>query len=176
MWNPDKYMRAWNFACARHAGQKVPGSNLPYVNHVGNVAMEVLVAVVAEEFHYSDLAVQCALLHDTVEDTETSLEEIQAIFGDDVAAGVSALTKSKDFPDKRSGMLDSLKRIKQCPREVWIVKLADRVVNLQPPPHYWTVEKIAAYRAEAELILNELGDASEVLGKRLRGKIDGYEY
>ena len=46
-------------------------------------------------------------------------------------------------------MADSLARIKQQPKEVWLVKLADRSANLGKPPHYWSAEKILAYRQEA---------------------------
>jgi hypothetical protein len=57
-----------------------------------------------------------------------------------------------------------------------MVKLADRITNLQPPPRSWyNVEgKIEAYRKEAEKILSELGRASNFLSKRLREKISVY--
>ncbi len=174
MWNQDIYMKAWNYACAKHIGQTVPGTDLPYVNHVGNVAMEVLAALSVETYLSPDLAVQCALLHDTVEDTQTTLEDILGEFGEDVANGVSALTKNMDLPDKRASMVDSIERIKICPREVWIVKLADRIVNLQPAPFYWTEGKIETYRTEALLILDELGSASAFLESRLSEKISSY--
>jgi (p)ppGpp synthase/HD superfamily hydrolase len=71
-------------------------------------------------------------------------------------------------------MEDSLRRIRQQPREVWRVKLADRITNLQPPPSYWTPEKRGKYRAEAVTILDALGEASPFLATRLRGKIEAY--
>ncbi len=43
--HPDKYIKAWNFASAAHLGQKVPGTALPDITHIGNVAMEVITAV-----------------------------------------------------------------------------------------------------------------------------------
>ena len=55
-----------------------------------------------------------------------------------------------------------------------MVKLADRITNLQPPPSYWTKDKIEKYRAEAIEILDALGEASGFLFSRLREKIDGY--
>jgi GTP diphosphokinase / guanosine-3',5'-bis(diphosphate) 3'-diphosphatase len=71
-------------------------------------------------------------------------------------------------------MADSLRRIKLQPREVWLVKLADRIVNLQPPPEHWQADKIAAYRAEARVILAALGEASPLLAARLAEKIEAY--
>ena len=55
-----------------------------------------------------------------------------------------------------------------------MVKLADRITNLQPPPDHWTTEMAARYKQGAELIRKELGSSSEYLGERLRLKINGY--
>jgi len=60
------------------------------------------------------------------------------------------------------------------PREVWIVKLADRIANMDAPPHYWTAEKRVAYRQEALVIADSLGSASSVLDPRLRACIAAY--
>lgn len=56
-----------------------------------------------------------------------------------------------------------------------MVKLADRITNLQPPPHYWSREKIQNYKKEAELILEHLGTSNKYLADRLKEKIDGYQ-
>jgi len=94
-------------------------------------------------------------------------------FGAAVADGVRALSKDPALP-KPEAMADSLRRIRQQPVEVWMVKLADRINNLQRPPEYWAAEKIYAYQAEAEKILQALGAASPFLAARLREKIDAY--
>lgn len=73
-------------------------------------------------------------------------------------------------------MADSLRRIQAEPREVWMVKLADRISNLQPPPAHWTPAKIAAYRVEALAIADTLGAASPHLHARLRAKIADYPH
>ena len=97
---------------------------------------EVIAALPTTKLANPDLAVVCALLHDTVEDTPTPLDEIAAKFGNDVAAGVSALTKNDKLP-KPEQMADSLRRIREQPPEIAVVKLADRITNLSEPPHYW---------------------------------------
>ena len=170
----DLCMRAWHFAAARHGAQKVPGSELPYITHVGAVAMEVLATIALEDLAIPDLAVACALLHDTVEDTPTTTEEIADAFGIAVANGVRALSKDKAVP-KPEQMADSLRRIQEQPREIWIVKLADRCVNMEPAPAHWPMDKRRAYQRQAVTILEQLGSASPSLAARLREKIARYE-
>jgi (p)ppGpp synthase/HD superfamily hydrolase len=170
----DLYMRAWHFAAARHIGQTVTSSDLPYVTHVGAVAMEVLATLALEDFADPDLAVACALLHDTVEDTETTADDIEREFGAAVAAGVVALSKNDALP-KEERMADSLRRILGQPREVWLVKLADRTVNMEPAPASWPAEKRRTYQAQASEILEALGSASPSLAARLRAKIARYD-
>ena len=94
-------------------------------------------------------------------------------FGERIAAGVAALTKDASL-DKSAAMRDSLDRILREPPEIAMVKLADRITNMAPPPRQWTDSKIAAYRAEAELILVTLGAASSTLAARLRERITRY--
>lgn len=174
-WSPDLYLRAARFAARAHHGQRLPGSELPYLLHACQVASEVQAALAAEPAERPDLAVACALLHDVLEDTKVGRAEIAAAFGEAVAAGVEALSKEPSLP-KPEAMADSLRRIRTQPREVWLVKLADRIVNLEPPPHYWTPEKIEAYRAEAEVIAAALSPASPYLTARLRARIAGYPH
>jgi (p)ppGpp synthase/HD superfamily hydrolase len=56
-----------------------------------------------------------------------------------------------------------------------MVKLSDRITNLQPPPRHWSKEKTRTYRSEAILILDKLGDANRYLAERLKTKIAEYE-
>jgi (p)ppGpp synthase/HD superfamily hydrolase len=178
-WSPDVWHAAWEFASLAHHGQRLPGSELPYAGHVAAVAMEVARAIAIRQLgsdpvEQPDLAIACALLHDTVEDTSTTMQQIAERFGDEVARGVAALSKDPAVGDKPAQMRDSLARILACPREVWMVKLADRVHNLRSPPHYWKPEKIDAYREEARLIHATLGGACPVLGARLLARIETY--
>ena len=56
-----------------------------------------------------------------------------------------------------------------------MVKLADRITNLEPAPAHWPAEKRVAYQAEAQVILAALGEAHEGLAKRIREKIADYK-
>lgn len=175
-WLQDLVLEAWNYAAVAHGDQCVPGSDLPYLRHVGSVAMEVMSAIVRSDGTVAnpDLALCCAVLHDVIEDTGVTCEVLDERFGASVAAGVQALTKDDRLPTKRAQLLDSLDRIERQPIEVWMVKMADRIVNLQPPPPQWTVEQIGRYREEAELILERLEDANRPLADRLGEKIGRY--
>lgn len=171
----DHYIKAYRFAALAHNGQTVPDTDIPYLMHLSLVSMEVIASFAAEPARDGALAVQCALLHDVIEDTAITYEQVLSAFGQSVAAGVLALTKDADLPTKQEQMADSLRRIREQPHEVWMVKLADRITNLQPPPSYWTLEKKIKYQAEAVTILDALGEASTFLAERLRGKIDAYD-
>ena len=172
IWHPDHSIKAWNFASHAHLGQCVPGTDIPYINHLGNVAMEAMTAVAQSgDVEQPDLLIQCALLHDTIEDTPCTHADLVGEFGVEVANGVSALSKDPRLPTKQQQMADSLARIRQQPREVWMVKLADRITNLQPPPPHWNTEKIDRYRDEARLILHALQSANHWLAERLSNKI-----
>lgn len=172
-WSQELYLKASRFAAVAHKDQTIPGTALPYILHLTNVCMELITAMYVEPANKPDLAIQCALLHDIIEDAGITFEDIRNVFGQDVAEGVQALTKNKEI-EKQLRMADSIARIKLQPREIWMVKLADRITNLQPPPGHWTRDRINLYRVEAAYILEELGESSSVLSERLGRKIEDY--
>ncbi len=163
-----KYQKAIKFAAKKHAdiNQLIPGTNLPYVVHLSNVAMEILIAAQKTENFDSEFAIQVALLHDILEDTETTFDEIVSEFGNNIAEAVLALTKNSKI-QKEDKMDDSLNRIKKLSKEVWAVKLADRITNLQAPPEHWSFDKITEYQKQAILIYNSLKGGNEYLEDRL---------
>jgi guanosine-3',5'-bis(diphosphate) 3'-pyrophosphohydrolase len=167
------YQQTLKYAAEQHGNQKITGSEIPYVVHLSNVCMEILLAAQRTENFDLRLAIPVALLHDVLEDTQTSEDELTSRFGLQVASGVKALTKNDALP-KEEQTPDSLRRIKQAPKEVWAVKLADRITNLQPPPAHWTKEKIAQYRKEAQAIYDELKAGNVYLADSLKQKINEY--
>ena len=185
-WSQDLYIQAYRFAAQAHweKHQLVPGTRIPYLMHFTLVAMEIVAALAVEPSLDGNLSVQCALLHDTLEDTDTNYEDLVHHFGAQVADGVAALTKDASIaadakaPWQRKSlqMADSLKRIKKQPKEIWMVKLADRITNLQPPPHDWTQDKVRRYKQEAIDIHASLKDSSIFLSDRLKDKISTYRY
>lgn len=178
-WNRDLYAKAWHFVTLKHSGQtyggRQPEQQIEYINHLSSVAMEAMwVLAHSTENYNADLLVQCALLHDTLEDTAADYEELSNTFGPSVAAGVLALTKNNDLP-KADQMLDSLQRIQAQPKEIWMVKMADRITNLYHPPYYWDKTKIAAYRSEGQVIYDHLAPADALMAQRLADKIEAYQ-
>jgi (p)ppGpp synthase/HD superfamily hydrolase len=174
----DKIQLAWNMASAAHKSQfytNNDGLELPYLNHIGAVVNEVY-AVLADnpEVYNAELVLLCAILHDTVEDTALTLTDIETAFGTPVANGVWALTKNSTMADKQEKMAHSITRILQQPREIAMVKMADRIVNLQPPPKHWPAQKANSYHAEAVFIYEALHSLCPTLGQRLLKKIENY--
>ena len=90
-WDQDKYLKAWNFASTIHNNQKLPGSDIPYINHLGLVTMEATAAI-ANKGGIKDpnLLVLCSLLHDSIEDTSTTYKDINELFGIDIAKPISS--------------------------------------------------------------------------------------
>lgn len=170
----ELYQCAMKFAGEKHSRQTVPGTTANYLLHVSNVAMEILIAWAHSNDFDIDFAVQTAILHDTLEDTDTTYEEIETQFGKRVADAVQALTKNDNLSDKSQKMADSLFRINQLEKEVAMVKMADRITNLQTPPAHWTSEKINNYREEAVLIAEGLSHVRGYLQTRLVRKIQEY--
>ena len=146
----------------------------PYLAHISLVSMEVMTVLCEEGGLDGDPAVQCSLLHDLIENTPLTYEMLKNEFGEGVADGVRALSIDRTVK-KSIRMKDSLERIKRQPREVWMVKLADRITNLLPPPEDWSRKKRQEYLKEARLILEELRDCSQMLAKRLGEKIEAYK-
>ena len=173
LWSPDTYQKAIDFAARAHGEQQVPGKPYSYVVHISSVCMESMAAIAHGDVAHPDLAIQVALLHDVLEDTATTYLQVAVQFGQGVADGVAALTKNPDLP-KDAQMQDSLQRILLQPSEIGMVKLADRITNLQKPPAHWQIAKIIRYRNEAEQIYQSLHGCNGFLAHRLKEKIDSY--
>lgn len=178
-WSINTLQDIWQLATELHDGQKyggpAQGQQIEYINHIGSVVFEVMAALDQTANMNAELALSCTILHDSLEDTGITFEEIQSKFGLAVAEGVLALTKSPAIADKDEKMQDSLARIRQQPQEIWAVKLADRICNLYAPPFYWSNEKKRAYLEEAKLIHAALKDGNVYLANRLALKIQEYQ-
>ena len=178
-WDQELFSRAWDFATKKHAGQTYggheQGMRIDYLNHIGAVVMELVWCLQHTKTSYNaNLAIQCAVLHDTLEDTLTSYEEIESFFGEEVFKGVLTLTKNKKLSSKEEQMIDSLNRIMSLSPEIAMVKVADRISNLYHPPFYWDNKKIESYIKESKIIYDRLKRADALLLERLLTKISGY--
>lgn len=176
MFNQDNYIKYLSFAAKAHGTQKTP-HGLPYLTHISCVVMEVIHACEKSSLDEkkADFAITCALLHDVIEDTDITYDDLYTKFSPDIADGVEALTKDKTLSSKQEQMRDSIERLLTQPYEVQMVKLADRITNLGTPPPSWDNEKIKSYAKESSFILSCLRNSNIYLAKRLEDKIDEYK-
>jgi guanosine-3',5'-bis(diphosphate) 3'-pyrophosphohydrolase len=176
MFSQENYIEILTFAAHAHGEQKTP-KNLPYIVHITCVAMEVINACEKSQVDEkkANLAVSCALLHDIIEDTSITYDELYLKFGPDIADGVESLTKDKTLKTKQEQMRDSIEKLLTQPYEVQMVKLADRITNLGVPPISWDNEKIKNYAKESSFILSCLRNSNIYLAKRLEEKIEDYK-
>ncbi|HEX9875395.1 MAG TPA: HD domain-containing protein [Gammaproteobacteria bacterium] len=146
-------LRAVHFAADRHRDQRrkdVGGS--PYINHPIEVA-EILARIGG----ISDLAVlQAAILHDTIEDTETSAEVLEAVFGAEVRDLVEEVTDDKSLPKEERKQ----RQIAHSPHlsgRAKMIKLADKTCNIRDvahsPPADWSVERRTKYLDWSEAVI-----------------------
>lgn len=111
----------YRFAAAAHAGQVRKGSQQPYIVHPEAVA-EILRRIGVDD----PTILAAALLHDMVENSPTTLADIAARFGEDVAGLVAELTRPPETHEKRDAFRRYLNGL--SPRAL-LIKLADRIDN-----------------------------------------------
>ena len=138
-------MEATLFAADKHRGQKrKDAQGTPYINHP-----IMVVNLMASIGRITDIEVlQAGMLHDTVEDTDTSAEEIESIFGYSVRSLVMEVTddKSLEKPERKRIQIEKAPRL--SPRAK-VIKLADKIANLTDmiasPPAHWPLERRQQY-------------------------------
>ena len=123
--------KAFSVACEYHNGQ-MRSSGEPYIIH------PVAVAKIVLEYGMDYQSVAAAMLHDTVEDTDLTLEDVKKEFGADIAALVDGLTKlgkvPLDIKDKEEQQAENVRKMLLAMSEdirVIIIKLADRLHNIR---------------------------------------------
>jgi len=156
-----KVIRAAQFAAVKHSAQRRKGQVAePYVNHVLEVAH-----LVAEAGLDADV-VSAALLHDTVEDTDTSAAELEAAFGPLVTSLVLELTDDKSLLKAERKRL----QVERAPHKsagAQAIKAADKISNLRgilaSPPAAWSEQQKREYFDFAHAVVAGLGHAPESL-------------
>lgn len=141
----DLVLAATLFAALKHRDQRRKDADAsPYINHP-----IALANVLCLEGGVTDaITLAAALLHDTIEDTETSYDELVTHFGKTVADVVMEVTDDKALPKAERKQLQIKHAPHKSPRAK-LVKLADKICNLRDlttsPPADWSTERIHAY-------------------------------
>ena len=149
-------LRALAFAAEKHRDQRRKNAEAsPYINHP-----IALANMLANEGHVDDPVVICAaLLHDTIEDTETTPEELRAMFGDEIAAIVCEVTDDK-LLSKQDRKRLQIEHAGSLSDKAKLVKLADKISNLrdmaQQPPAEWDLSRRQEYFDWAKAVVDGL--------------------
>jgi GTP diphosphokinase / guanosine-3',5'-bis(diphosphate) 3'-diphosphatase len=138
-------IRATAFAADKHRNQRRKDAEAsPYINHP-----IALANVLAHEAGVDDVTVlAAALLHDTIEDTATTSQEVEATFGAEIAGIVVEVTDDKSLPkaERKRAQIEHAPHLSQRAK---LVKLADKICNLRDmsdcPPADWPLERRREY-------------------------------
>ncbi len=159
----ERLLKAISFAAEKHRHQRRKDKDAsPYINHP--IALAALLNTVGG---IADVDVlQAAILHDTVEDTDTNFEELVAHFGRRVADIVMEVTDDKQLEQPRRKALQ-IEHAPHASREAALVKLADKICNLRDvataPPDRWTLERRQEYFDWARQVVDGLPRVNEPL-------------
>jgi len=149
-------LQALAFAADKHRDQRrKDAAASPYINHP-----IALANVLVREGDVADPAVlAAALLHDTVEDTQTTPAELKAAFGPAVAAIVEEVTDDKSLPKAERKRLQ-VEHAATMSRGAKLVKLADKICNLRDmadhPPAKWDLVRRREYFEWAKAVIDGL--------------------
>ena len=159
-------LRAAGFAAWKHRDQRRKGKGRePYINH----PLELAHVLWFEGGVTDAVVLAAALLHDTIEDTQTTLQELQGEFGAEVAQVVMEVTDERSL-DWRVRKKLQVSRARLASPRARQVKLADKICNLRSmvssPPSGWTQERQRAYFDWAKLVVDQLRGVNPGLEQR----------
>ncbi len=156
---PAMLIGALSFAADKHRNQRRKDNEAsPYINHP-----IMLAKILAVEGGVEEGTVLCAaLLHDTIEDTETSYNELAEQFGYEIADVVREVTDDKALPkaERKQLQIEHAPHLSQAAK---LVKLADKIANLRDvadhPPSKWPLERRREYFDWAKRVVDGLRGA-----------------
>jgi GTP diphosphokinase / guanosine-3',5'-bis(diphosphate) 3'-diphosphatase len=157
---------AARFAAWKHRDQRRKDADAsPYINHPIGLA-----EILWTEGGVTDPTVlAAALLHDTIEDTETTPEELRGQFGESVAAIVEEVTDVK-WLKKHSRKKIQVARAARSSKGAKLVKLADKISNVRDvlanPPAGWTIERRREYFDWAKSVVDRVRGTNPKLKRR----------
>jgi guanosine-3',5'-bis(diphosphate) 3'-pyrophosphohydrolase len=154
--NVVRFLTALEFAAQKHSAQRRKSNeDIPYINHP--IAVARLLAEVGGVRH--DNVLMAALLHDTLEDTATTADELTAAFGPVVCGLVQEVTDDKTLPKTQRKQLQIEHAPSRSPGAA-LIKLADKISNVgdlcRSPPAGWSQERLVEYVLWADAVVRKL--------------------
>jgi guanosine-3',5'-bis(diphosphate) 3'-pyrophosphohydrolase len=152
-------VRAAAFAAHKHRDQRRKDAGAtPYINHPLELAR-----ILTVEGGITDAAtIAAALLHDTIEDTETTPAEIEREFGSEIRSIVEEVTDDKSLPKVDRKRLQ-VEHAAHASRKAQLVKLADKIANLRDvassPPDRWDLTRRQEYFDWGKRVIDQLRGA-----------------
>ena len=159
-------LKALAFAAHKHRDQRRKDANAtPYINHP-----LALARILTAEGGVTDAAtIAAALLHDTIEDTETSAAELDREFGPEIRSIVEEVTDDKALPKADRKRLQ-VERASHASHKAKLVKLADKIANVSDidgaPPAGWSLERKREYFDWAKRVVDEMRGVNAKLEAR----------
>jgi GTP diphosphokinase / guanosine-3',5'-bis(diphosphate) 3'-diphosphatase len=161
-------LRALDYAARRHTRQRRKGGEkAPYINHPIRVAYYLGTLAGIDDPHI----LAAAVLHDTVEDTEATIEELRNEFGAEVAKIVAEVTDDKSLEKHTRKEL----QVEHAPGASWAaaqLKIADKLCNVEDiataPPPGWSLDRLTEYLAWSERVVTRLPDPHPALMEAYR--------
>ncbi|XP_024883652.1 guanosine-3',5'-bis(diphosphate) 3'-pyrophosphohydrolase MESH1 [Temnothorax curvispinosus] len=150
----SQVIKCASFAAEKHQNQRRKNvDQTPYINHPLGVAN----ILIQEGMVFEPVVILAAILHDTVEDTDTTFEEIEKEFGYKVTQVVREVTDDKTLPKAKRKQLQ-IEHAPNISREAKLVKLADKLYNLRDLekgiPIGWTSERVKEYFKWAKAVVD----------------------
>lgn len=165
----ETVLKAAAFAAEKHRNQRRKDEEAsPYINHPIQVA-HILVQADVEDPE----VLAAALLHDSIEDTNTSFEELEIVFGYEIANIVAECTDDKRLSklERKQAQIDHAAKIS---RKARLVKLADKIANVNDmndaPPAGWSLERKREYFDWAKQVVDRMRGTHAVLEARFDGE------
>jgi len=161
--NHQLVLKAVEFAANKHRNQRRKDVNAsPYINHPISVAL-----LLSEIGGVDDPEVLAgALLHDTLEDTDTAPEELEATFGARVRKLVEEVSDNKALP-KDERKKHQIEHARELSTGAVLIKLGDKIANVTDvttaPPAGWDLERRIKYLDWAEAVINNCPQVNQAL-------------
>jgi len=154
---------ALEFAAGKHRNQRRKNVDAtPYINHPIDLA-----TLLINEANIEDISIIIsAILHDTVEDTETTIDELKSQFGEKISKIVNEVTDDKKLPKTERKRLQ-IENATNSSYEAKMVKLADKICNLkdmtEQPPADWSIDRKREYFDWAKQVVDQIRGVNQKL-------------